>query len=90
MLTKEKLLQLMADLESETVERTRAFDKAEKMGQAISAFANDQSDLVSIFMPFNVPHEPVRGTLNGTINGTINAGVLICGCKNSGGWFRRT
>ena len=41
MLTKEKLLQLMTDLESETVERTRAFDKAEKMGQAISAFAND-------------------------------------------------
>ena len=34
MLTKEKLMQLMTDLESETVERTRAFDKAEKMGQA--------------------------------------------------------
>ena len=82
MLTKEKLMQLMVDLESVTVERTRAFDKAEKMGQAICAFANDQSDLVSVFMPFNVPHEPVRGT--------INAGVLICGCKNSGGWFRRT
>jgi len=41
MLTKEKLALLIADLESETVERTRAFDKAEKMGQAISAFAND-------------------------------------------------
>ena len=41
MLTKEKLMLLMADLESETVERTRAFDKADKMGQAICAFAND-------------------------------------------------
>ena len=41
MLTKEKLMQLIADLESETVERTRAFDKIDKMGQAISAFAND-------------------------------------------------
>ena len=43
MLTKEKLAQLIADLESETVERTRAFDKIDKMGQAISAFANDLS-----------------------------------------------
>ena len=41
MLTNEKLLRLMTDLESETVERTRAFDKADKMGQAICAFAND-------------------------------------------------
>ena len=41
MLTKEKLTLLMADLEAETVERTRAFDKVDKMGQAISAFAND-------------------------------------------------
>lgn len=82
MRTKGKQIRLITDLELETVERTRAFDKADKMGQAICAFANDQSDLVSIFMPFNVPHEPVRGT--------INAGVLICGCKNSGSWFRKT
>ena len=41
MLTREKLTVLMGDLESEIVERTRAFDKMDKMGQAISAFAND-------------------------------------------------
>ena len=41
MLTREKLAVLMGDLESEVVERTRAFDKMDKMGQAISAFAND-------------------------------------------------
>ena len=41
MLTKEELVLLIADLEAETVERTRAFDKIDKMGQAISAFAND-------------------------------------------------
>ena len=44
MLTKDELIHLMTDLESETVERTRAFDKADKMGQAICAFANDLSD----------------------------------------------
>ena len=43
MLTKDELIHLMIDLESETVERTRAFDKADKMGQAICAFANDLS-----------------------------------------------
>ena len=43
MLTKDELIHLMTDLESETVERTRAFDKADKMGQAICAFANDLS-----------------------------------------------
>ena len=32
---KEKILQLMSNLESENIERTRAFDKADKMGQAI-------------------------------------------------------
>ena len=36
---KEKILQLMSNLESENIERTRAFDKADKMGQAICAFA---------------------------------------------------
>ena len=41
MLTELQLRELLKDLESETVERTRAFDKVEKMGQAISAFAND-------------------------------------------------
>ncbi len=40
-LTEEKLRQMMTDLEAENVERTRAFDKADKMGQAICAFAND-------------------------------------------------
>jgi ATP-dependent DNA helicase RecG len=38
---KEKILQLMSNLESENIERTRAFDKVDKMGQAICAFAND-------------------------------------------------
>ena len=41
MLTEAELRKMLTDLESETVERTRAFDKADKMGQAISAFAND-------------------------------------------------
>ena len=41
MLTKEEVKILLTQLESENIERTRAFDKAEKMGQAISAFAND-------------------------------------------------
>ena len=42
-LTEEQLRHLMIDLELENVERTRAFDKADKMGQAICAFANDLS-----------------------------------------------
>lgn len=44
MLTEVELKNLLTDLESETVERSRAFDKAEKMGQAISVFANDLPD----------------------------------------------
>ena len=44
MKNKEKILQLMSNLESENIERTRAFDKADKMGQAICAFANDIGD----------------------------------------------
>ena len=43
-LTEEQLRHMMTDLEAENVERTRAFDKADKMGQAICAFANDLSD----------------------------------------------
>ena len=43
-LSEEKLRQLITDLESENVERTRAFDKMDKMGQAICAFANDLAD----------------------------------------------
>ena len=43
-LTPEKLRSMMSAPESENVERTRAFDKADKMGQAICAFANDLSD----------------------------------------------
>ena len=42
-MTEDKLRSLMTDLESESVERTRAFDKADKMGQAICAFASDLS-----------------------------------------------
>jgi len=42
-LTEDELRRMMTDLESENVERTRAFDKADKMGQAICAFANDLS-----------------------------------------------
>ena len=41
MLTEEQLRHMMTDLELENVERTRAFDKVDKMGQAICAFAND-------------------------------------------------
>ena len=41
MLTRENLAVLMGGLESEVVERTRAFDKMDKVGRAISAFAND-------------------------------------------------
>lgn len=44
MTNKEKILQLMSNLESENIERTRAFDKIDKMGQAICAFANDLGD----------------------------------------------
>lgn len=40
-LTEDKLRQMMTDLEAENVERTRSFDKVDKMGQAICAFAND-------------------------------------------------
>ena len=43
-LSEEKLRNLITDLESENVERTRAFDKMDKMGQAICAFANDLAD----------------------------------------------
>ena len=43
-LSEEKLRLLITDLESENVERTRAFDKMDKMGQAICAFANDLAD----------------------------------------------
>lgn len=44
MTNKEKIKQLMSNLESENIERTRAFDKVDKMGQAICAFANDLGD----------------------------------------------
>ena len=43
-LTEEQLRHMMTDLEAENIERTRAFDKADKMGQAICAFANDLSN----------------------------------------------
>ncbi len=44
MLTKDEVKTLLTQLESEHIERTRALHKADKMGQAISAFANDLSD----------------------------------------------
>ena len=42
-MTEAELRKLISDFEDERVERTRAFDKADKMGQAICAFANDIS-----------------------------------------------
>ncbi len=42
-MTETELRKLISDFENERVERTRAFDKADKMGQAICAFANDIS-----------------------------------------------
>ena len=42
-MTEVELRRLILAFESERVERTRAFDKADKMGQAICAFANDIS-----------------------------------------------
>ena len=44
MLTADEVLLFLKKTESENIERTRAFDKAEKMGQAICAFANDLAD----------------------------------------------
>jgi ATP-dependent DNA helicase RecG len=41
MLTKQELLNLMADIESDRVERTESLDKTDKFGEAICAFAND-------------------------------------------------
>ena len=62
-LTEERLRQLMTDLEADNVERTRAFDKADKMGQAICAFANDLPGR-------NVPGYLLLGVdNNGTITG---------------------
>jgi len=43
-MTLEELKQIIAEGESERVEMTRAFDKADKIGQAICAFANDLAD----------------------------------------------
>ena len=42
-MTEQELKQLILAFENEHVERTRAFDKADKIGQAICAFANDIS-----------------------------------------------
>ncbi len=42
-MTEAELRKLILAFEDERVERTRAFDKADKMGQAICAFANDIS-----------------------------------------------
>ena len=40
-MTKEELLELLTKPEDERIEWTRAFDKADKIGQAVCAFAND-------------------------------------------------
>lgn len=40
-MNREELEALLADLESDHVERTRSLDKADKFGEAICAFAND-------------------------------------------------
>ena len=42
-MTEAELRKLILAFEDERIERTRAFDKADKMGQAICAFANDIS-----------------------------------------------
>ena len=42
-MTEAELRTLICAFENERIERTRAFDKAEKIGQAICAFANDMS-----------------------------------------------
>ena len=42
--TDEQLLELLTDLESDDVERTSAFRDADKLGEAICAFANDLPD----------------------------------------------
>lgn len=44
MLTQDEVRAMLSQTESENIERTRAFDKADKMGQAICAFANDLAD----------------------------------------------
>ena len=41
MLTQEQLLALLADLESDRIERTASTSKTDKFGEAICAFAND-------------------------------------------------
>ena len=43
-MTVDELRPIIAGGESERVEMTRAFDKADKIGQAVCAFANDFSD----------------------------------------------
>lgn len=43
-MTINELHALIANGESERTEMTRAFDKADKIGQAICAFANDFAD----------------------------------------------
>lgn len=43
-MTEADLRALLLEPESEHVERTRAFDKVDKMGEAICAFANDISN----------------------------------------------
>ncbi|MFH1096140.1 MAG: RNA-binding domain-containing protein [Candidatus Desantisbacteria bacterium] len=44
MITKEKLLEMLSDLESARIERTIATKDTDKFSQAVCAFANDMSD----------------------------------------------
>jgi ATP-dependent DNA helicase RecG len=41
MITKEELVRILADLESDRIERTESVDKTDKFAEAITAFAND-------------------------------------------------
>ena len=52
---------MLTDLESETVERSRAFDKAEKMGQAISGEINGE------IITSNGEIKPETGEITGEI-----------------------
>lgn len=76
MLTREELRELLADLESDNVERTESTTNTDKFGQAICAFAND------------LPHHRQPGYLligvrdNGTLSGLTVTDELL---KNLGG-----
>jgi ATP-dependent DNA helicase RecG len=41
MLSKERIQELIADMESDRIERTKSTDDTDKFGEAICAFSND-------------------------------------------------